>query len=112
MSLEGDLQLNKSPLPVGIVPCGTSNTLAYTIHGTEDQDTALLHVLLGDELNIDVLSVADDKDNLIGFSLTMVAFGFIADAIHFSEKFRSWLKDQLRLQRRELGSLTEKFFSF
>ena len=96
LTLDENLRLKPSPIPVGIIPCGTSNTLAYTIHGNEDRDTAVLHILMGDLMKIDVLGVTDDKDNLLGFSLTLIAFGFIADAIQASEKFRSFLKDNLR----------------
>ena len=96
MSFDENGELKPAPLPVGIIPCGTSNTLAYTIHGTEDRDTALFHILLADRMNIDVMSVTDSSGNLLGFSLTLVAFGFIADAIQDSERYKSWLKSTTR----------------
>ena len=93
---QNSLQLKGSAVPLGIIPCGTSNTLAYTIHGSEDRDTALLHVLMGDKMDLDVMSVTDHSDNLLGFSLTLIAFGFIADAIQESERYKSWLKSTTR----------------
>ena len=93
--LERDGKVQANNLPVCVIPCGTANTLSYSLHGTDDKQTALLHILLGDTMAIDVMSATNLQGKLLGVSLTMIAFGFFADALKASESYRRWLPGTL-----------------
>jgi ceramide kinase len=49
-------------LRVGLIPGGSTNAVALSLHGTTDVVTAALHILIGDRRNIDVSS-ARSEDN-------------------------------------------------
>ena len=34
-------------MPIGIIPCGTSNIIAHTVYGTSDMVTAVLDIVYG-----------------------------------------------------------------
>ena len=78
----------KLPKRLGTIPCGTSNNLAYAVHGTDDKLTALLHTLLGDDINLDMMTARNQSDELVGISMSTIAYGFIGDSIKASEKYR------------------------
>jgi len=43
-----DARLPKPSLRVGIIPGGSTDTMAYCFHGTTDIRTAILHIILGE----------------------------------------------------------------
>ena len=84
----GNMGVQRLSTKLGTIPCGTSNNLAYAVHGTDDKLTALLHTLLGDDINLDMMTARNQSDDIVGISMTMIAYGFIADSIKASEKYR------------------------
>jgi len=42
-----DMELPTPKLAVGVVPGGSTDTIAYCMHGTNDVQTAVLHIILG-----------------------------------------------------------------
>ena len=59
------------------------------LHGTNDVTTATLHVLLGDQREVDVTSVCSGG-KFQTFSLAMVSYGYFGDLLRRSEKYR-WM---------------------
>ena len=49
-------------LRVGLIPGGSTNAVALSLHGTTDVVTAALHILIGDRRNIDVSSVRSEDN--------------------------------------------------
>jgi len=43
-----DARLPKPSLRVGVIPGGSTDTMAYCFHGTTDIRTAILHIILGE----------------------------------------------------------------
>ena len=95
LSSENDTQIVPNSIPVAAIPCGTANTFSYSMHGTDDKETALLHILIGDIKKVDIMSVKNINEKLLGVSLTMIAFGFFADAIQDGEGYKKWLPGTL-----------------
>ena len=87
LTFDKNHKLVSPQIPIGMVSCGTTNALAYTIHGTDDKHTSLVHILIGYRMNTDVLSMIDTAGNILAFSTTLISFGFIADAIKDSQNF-------------------------
>ena len=59
------------------------------LHGTNDVTTATLHVILGDQRDVDVTSVCSGG-KFQTFSLAMVSYGYFGDLLRRSEKYR-WM---------------------
>ena len=100
---------------MGVIPGGSTDAVALSIHGTVDVITATLHIILGDRRNIDVAAVFSERKLLRHvqfyiraqytqhplhyvllhfdpnrYSMTMVSYGYFGDLIRRSEKYR-WL---------------------
>lgn len=48
--LGGKESLQACSIPIGVIPCGSSNIIAHTIHGTSDMVTAALDIVYGRSL--------------------------------------------------------------
>lgn len=84
---EGDLQ--QAPIPVAVIPAGSSNALAYTLHGTDDPQTAILHILLGNAAPLDVAAI-HNHSGISRFIVGQMSYGHLADTMVYSEKLR-WM---------------------
>ncbi|RLU21065.1 hypothetical protein DMN91_007681 [Ooceraea biroi] len=42
-----DIRLPNPALPVGVIPSGSTDTVAYSLHGTTDVQTAAIHIIFG-----------------------------------------------------------------
>ncbi|CAL8105220.1 unnamed protein product [Orchesella dallaii] len=84
---EGDLQ--SAPIPVAVIPAGSSNALAYTLHGTDDPQTAILHILLGSAAPLDVAAI-HNHSGISRFIVGQMSYGHLADTMLYSEKLR-WM---------------------
>ncbi|OXU30438.1 hypothetical protein TSAR_011974 [Trichomalopsis sarcophagae] len=87
-----DVLLPKPTLPVGVIPSGSTDTLAYSLHGTTDVETAVIHIVFGDSAGLDVSSVHNEK-NLLRIYASIFSYGYLGDVIRDSEKFR-WMGPQ------------------
>merc|ERR1719320_1472720 len=74
---------------VGFIPGGSTDTVAMCLHGSTDPVTAALHIVLGDKINVDVVSI-HSKDRLERFAMTMLSYGYFGDLMKHSERLR-WL---------------------
>ncbi|GAB6027035.1 hypothetical protein CHUAL_013764 [Chamberlinius hualienensis] len=81
--------LIKPKLRVGIIPGGSTDAMAFVTSGTNDPITAALHIVLGDNLGVDVSSV-HNSNKLLLYCTTMLAYGYFGDILKASEKCR-WM---------------------
>ena len=54
------------------------------LHGTTDPVTAALHIVLGDRLDVDVVSI-HSEERLERFAMTMASYGYFGDLMKHSE---------------------------
>ena len=68
------------PCRVAHIPCGSTDAMATSLHGTRSVFTAMMHIALGDAMNIDALEV-ELGPNRKKLSLCIATCGFMADVI-------------------------------
>lgn len=79
----------KITMPVGIIPAGSTDTVAYCLNGTTDICTAVLNIALGQINGLDLSSVSN-SNGIVKFYASVMSYGFLGDVAIDSEKFR-WL---------------------
>ncbi|XP_021926264.1 ceramide kinase isoform X2 [Zootermopsis nevadensis] len=84
-----DVQLPPPLLRVGVIPGGSTDTMAYCFHGTTDIETAVLYVILGDSIGLDLCSI-HSNGNLLRYYSSVISYGYLGDVVRDSEKFR-WM---------------------
>jgi len=84
-----DARLPKPSLRVGVIPGGSTDTMAYCFHGTTDIRTAILHIILGDSTGLDICSIHSNA-TLLRYYSSVISYGFLGDVVRDSEKFR-WM---------------------
>ncbi|XP_019409646.1 PREDICTED: ceramide kinase-like protein, partial [Crocodylus porosus] len=83
----------RAPVPLGIIPAGSTNVLAYTLHGVKHTVTATLHVIMGHIQPVDICTFSSPSKLLrFGFS---AMFGFGARTLALAEKHR-WIPPNQR----------------
>ncbi|XP_075036604.1 ceramide kinase-like protein [Mixophyes fleayi] len=83
----------RASLPLGIIPAGTTNVLAYSVHGIRHSVTATLHIIMGNIQAVDACTFSSDNKLLrFGFS-SMVGFG--GRTLALAEKHR-WMPSSQR----------------
>uniref|UniRef100_F6Q1Q7 Ceramide kinase like n=1 Tax=Xenopus tropicalis TaxID=8364 RepID=F6Q1Q7_XENTR len=89
----------RAPIPLGIIPAGSTNVLAYSLHGTKHTGTAALHIIMGNIQPVDTCTFSSSNKLLrFGFS---AMFGFGGATLALAEKHR-WMPSS---QRREFAFL-------
>ena len=81
-------QLVRPKIRVGVIPGGSTDAVAMSLHGVSDILTAALHIIIGDELKVDVSSLCSGG-KLHKFS-SMISYGYFGDLMRRSEKCR-WM---------------------
>nr|XP_014092462.1 ceramide kinase [Bactrocera oleae]XP_036229324.1 ceramide kinase [Bactrocera oleae]XP_036229325.1 ceramide kinase [Bactrocera oleae]XP_036229326.1 ceramide kinase [Bactrocera oleae]XP_036229327.1 ceramide kinase [Bactrocera oleae]XP_036229328.1 ceramide kinase [Bactrocera oleae]XP_036229329.1 ceramide kinase [Bactrocera oleae] len=76
-------------LPVAIIPAGSTDTVAYSLHGTADVRTAAIHLILGQRRGLDICSVRN-REGVIRFCASVLSYGYLGDVAARSERYR-WL---------------------
>ncbi|CAH0562734.1 unnamed protein product [Brassicogethes aeneus] len=84
-----DQVLPKPKLPIGIIPGGSTDTIAYCIHGTTDPTTAVLQIIFGDKLGLDLVSVYDEN-SLLRLFASVFSYGYLGDVAYHSDRLR-WM---------------------
>ncbi|XP_030435919.1 ceramide kinase-like protein isoform X1 [Gopherus evgoodei] len=83
----------RAPLPLGIIPAGSTNILAHTLHGINHAVTATLHIIMGHIQPVDICTFSSPSKLLrFGFS---AMFGFGARTLALAEKHR-WMPSNQR----------------
>lgn len=75
--------------PIGVIPAGSTDTVAYCLHGTTDIKTCVIHIVLGQTTGLDLSSVSNDK-GIIKFYASCLSYGYLGDLLYESESLR-WL---------------------
>ncbi|XP_071172125.1 ceramide kinase-like [Mytilus edulis] len=78
-----------SALPIGIIPAGSGDVIVQYLHGTRCARTAVLHILLGNHVDSNIVSVHAGR-HLLSYSALVLGFGLFGDMMHDCEKFR-WM---------------------
>ncbi|KFO88962.1 Ceramide kinase-like, partial [Buceros rhinoceros silvestris] len=83
----------RAPVPLGVIPAGTTNILAHTLYGIKHVVTAALHIVMGHIQPVDVCTFSTPSKLLrFGFS---AMFGFGARTLALAEKHR-WMPSNQR----------------
>ncbi|KAK3544013.1 hypothetical protein QTP70_033861 [Hemibagrus guttatus] len=89
-----------APLPLGVIPAGSANVVACSVHGVKHPVTAALHIILGHRQPVDVCSLSSmGVLQQFGFCV-MVGFG--GQALAVAERL-NWIPPT---QRHELALIT------
>lgn len=64
---------------------GSTDTIAYCLHGTTDVTTAVLQIIFGDHLGLDLVSVYDES-RLLHLYASTLSYGFLGDVAHHSDR--------------------------
>lgn len=75
--------------PIGVIPAGSTDTVAYCINGTTDICTNVLNIVLGQINGLDLSSVST-VNGVVKFYASVMSYGFLGDVAVESEKFR-WM---------------------
>ncbi|KAG3274813.1 ceramide kinase like, transcript variant X2 [Ictidomys tridecemlineatus] len=83
----------RAQLPLGLIPAGSTNILAHSLHGVPHVVTATLHIIMGHIQPVDVCSFSTTGKLLrFGFS---AMFGFGGRTLALAEKYR-WMSPSQR----------------
>ncbi|KAL9848039.1 ceramide kinase-like protein [Geothlypis trichas] len=83
----------RAPVPLGVIPAGTTNILAHTLYGIKHAVTAALHIVMGHIQAVDVCTFSTPSKLLrFGFS---AMFGFGARTLALAERHR-WMPSSQR----------------
>eukprot|EP00053_Salpingoeca_punica_P014275 m.129674 g.129674 ORF g.129674 m.129674 type:complete len:801 (+) comp16412_c0_seq1:16-2418(+) len=74
---------------IGLVPSGSTDTVAYSSHGTRDALTSALHIILGDFHAMDICKVKL-ADGSVRYCSNFLSYGYFGDVAKESEKHR-WM---------------------
>ncbi|EFA10927.1 ceramide kinase [Tribolium castaneum] len=81
--------LPKPKIPIGIIPGGSTDTIVYCLHGTIDPTTAVLNIIFGETLGLDLVSVYDES-SLLRLYASVLSYGYLGDVAYHSDKYR-WM---------------------
>ncbi|XP_059822784.1 ceramide kinase-like protein [Hypanus sabinus] len=87
----------RAPLPLGIIPAGSTNVLAYSVHGINHPGTAAMHIIMGNLQEVDVCTFST-HGRLLRFGFSGM-FGFGGRTLALAEKYR-WMPPK---ERREFA---------
>jgi len=87
-----EVKLARPVVPVGVIPAGSTDAVAFGVTGINDPVTSTVHVIFGKTINIDISAVHDSsKGNcLLRYATSVLGYGFLADVLAASEKNR-WM---------------------
>ncbi|XP_075385193.1 ceramide kinase-like protein [Tenrec ecaudatus] len=83
----------RAQLPLGIIPAGSTNVLAHSLHGVPHVVTAALHIILGHIQPVDVCTFSS-TGRLLRFGFSAM-FGFGGRTLALAEKHR-WMSPNQR----------------
>lgn len=94
----------RASLPLGVIPAGSTNIIAYTLHGVKHPVTAALHIIMGHFQPVDVCTFSAN-DRLLRFGFSSM-FGFGSRALALAEKNR-WMPSSQRTDFAVLRTLAK-----
>ncbi|KAM4698170.1 ceramide kinase-like protein [Rhinophrynus dorsalis] len=93
----------RASLPLGIIPAGSTNVLAYSLHGVRHTVTAALHIIMGNLQPVDACTFSSNN-KLLRFGFSSM-FGFGGRTLALTEKHR-WMPSNQRREFAVLRTLT------
>eukprot|EP00298_Acanthocystis_sp_HF-20_P014567 c20821_g1_i2.p1 GENE.c20821_g1_i2~~c20821_g1_i2.p1 ORF type:complete len:457 (+),score=161.56 c20821_g1_i2:37-1371(+) len=89
--LARDILSESNIVPVGIIAAGSTDTIAFTMAGTNDPTTLSLQIIFGETQSMDIVSVEQEGNyGPRAIATNFMGFGFFGEVIHESEKLRSF----------------------
>ncbi|XP_052865484.1 ceramide kinase [Anopheles cruzii] len=97
--------LPKPNIPIGVIPAGSTDTVAYCLNGTTDIKTSIIHIILGQHSGLDIAAVYDastvkeadptdrstkPRPQLLKLYASVLSYGYLGDIAYDSEKYR-WM---------------------
>uniref|UniRef100_A0A2M4BGZ6 Putative ceramide kinase n=1 Tax=Anopheles marajoara TaxID=58244 RepID=A0A2M4BGZ6_9DIPT len=96
--------LPKPNIPIGVIPAGSTDTVAYCLNGTTDIKTSIIHIILGQHSGLDISAVYDatsvkqpedqpgvrPRPELLKLYASVLSYGYLGDIAYDSEKYR-WM---------------------
>lgn len=73
---------------IGIIPAGSTDTVVVSTTGTRSAETATLHIVIGDRMDIDIVRLQAGEETR--YVSSFVGFGFFGEVIRRSESMR-WM---------------------
>ncbi|XP_072333670.1 ceramide kinase-like protein isoform X2 [Scyliorhinus torazame] len=93
----------RAPLPLGIIPAGSTNVLSFSVHGIKHPCTAAMHIIMGNLQAVDVCSFSS-RHRLLRFGFSAM-FGFGGTTLALAEKYR-WMPSNQRKEFAVIKALT------
>lgn len=78
-----------SSLRLGHLPAGSTDTVAYTLHGTRSVTTAAIRIVLGDRNPLDIARVDMLRSQTHTFAVSMISYGYLGDLMKVRDS-RTW----------------------
>lgn len=87
-----EVKLSRPGIPIGVIPAGSTDAVAFGVTGINDPTTSAVHVIFGKAIHIDVSAVHDSyhDDRFLRYVTSVLGYGFLADVLLESEKNR-WM---------------------
>lgn len=87
-----EVKLSRPGIPIGVIPAGSTDAVAFGVTGINDPLTSAIHVVFGKTMHIDVSAVHDsyNDDRFLRYVTSVLGYGFLADVLLDSEKNR-WM---------------------
>ncbi|XP_072435185.1 ceramide kinase-like protein isoform X6 [Chiloscyllium punctatum] len=93
----------RAPLPLGVIPAGSTNILAFSVHGIKHPGTAAMHIIMGNFQKVDVCTFCS-HNRLLQFGFTAM-LGFGGRTLALAEKHR-WMPSTQRREFAVIKTLT------
>ncbi|KAF3325081.1 Sphingoid long-chain bases kinase 1 [Carex littledalei] len=77
-------------VPIGIIPTGSDNSLAWSVLGIKDPVSATTAIVEGGLTSVDVFAVRWVDAASVQFGVTAACFGFVGDVLELSDKYRQY----------------------
>nr|XP_002712274.1 ceramide kinase-like protein isoform X1 [Oryctolagus cuniculus] len=104
METDGILSPVRAQLPLGLIPAGSTNVLAHSLHGLPHVVTATLHIIMGHLQQVDVCTF-NTMGKLVRFGFSAM-FGFGGRTLALAEKYR-WMSPSQRRDFAVIKALTK-----
>ncbi|TGZ70422.1 hypothetical protein CRM22_003203 [Opisthorchis felineus] len=80
-----------SAMRLGVIPAGSTDTVVFSTQGTNDVLSSILHIIIGDDLPLDVAAIhSGDDGSFVRYAMSLVGYGFHADLLKNDDKLR-WM---------------------
>eukprot|EP00850_Spirogloea_muscicola_P005431 SM000025S08326 [mRNA] locus=s25:95751:99235:+ [translate_table: standard] len=77
------------PVPIGIVPAGSDNSLAWSVLGIRDPLSAALAIVKGGTIAVDTLLVQAGRAGSAHAGLCIAYFGFMSDVLELATQYQA-----------------------